>query len=127
VLRLQAIAESIGYTTKKDHIINERVLETSSLFNENCLISGQFWRLDLAMKRKDTYVIIEVQGGRHESKIVQGKDRVKAEDVPLMLRDIDPCYICWRLDSLIGKYKNSDDKIKNILNSPNRFHGTTID
>jgi hypothetical protein len=126
VLRLQEIAESIDYTTKKDHIINDRILETSSFFNENCLVLAQFYRLDLVIKRNGGYIVNEVDGSRHESKIVQGKDSIKTEDVLTMLRKYDPIFIRWKIESLIGRYKQTDEQIKNILNSPKRFHRTVV-
>lgn len=125
VLRLQDIAESIDYHTKKDHNINERIIETSSFFNDNCLVSAQFYRLDLVLKREN-YIICEIDGQRHTTKIVQGKDGIKTDDVLNMLRRYDPIFIRWKIDSLIGKYKQSDDQIKNILNSPKRFHRQVI-
>ena len=126
VLRLKEIAESIDYYCKKDHNINERIIETSSFFDDNCCVWSQFYRLDLVMKRNGSFIVSEIDGGRHDSKIVQGKDGIKTEDILNMLRKHDPVFIRWKIDSLIGKYKQSDLQIKNILNSPKRFHMLTI-
>jgi hypothetical protein len=126
VLRLQEISNSIGYDSKKDHNINERIIETSSFFDDNCRVKTQLYRLDLVLKRNKNYIINEVDGSRHETKIVQGKDGIKTEDVLNMLRKQDPIFIRWKIESLIGKYKQTDEQIKNILNSPKRFHLSSI-
>ena len=126
VLRLQAVAESINYYAKKDHNINERIIETSAFFDDNCRVSNQLYRLDLVLKRNGAYIVNEVDGSRHDTRIVQGKDEIKTDDVLTMLRKYDPIFIRWKIDSLIGRYKQSDDQIKNILNSPKRFHKTTV-
>jgi len=126
VLRLQDIAESIGFQTKKDHNINERIIETSSFFDDNCLVKTQFYRLDLVMKRNKGFIVNEVDGSRHDTKIVQAKDGIKTEDILNMLRSYDPIFIRWKLYALIGTHRHTDFEIKEILNSPKRYHTTTI-
>jgi hypothetical protein len=126
VLRLKSIADGLGYRTKKDHTISEIIDEDSEFISRGIYIDDLYYRLDLVMIPKYGLVIAEVDGHRHDSKIVQAKDDTKTKEVCTILRRFDPFFIRFKIYTLIGKYAWSDGDIQKVLLQPQKYHLKTI-
>ena len=133
VLRLQKLADMMGYKTKKDHIIWEVFGEGGNFFEEHTM--QQFlerknetpiWRLDLVLQRNNQFVWAEIDGWRHEKKTTKGKDDTKTKEVLTILRRFDPFFIRFKLYTLIGQYQWSDDCLTKVLERPWKYHLKTV-
>ena len=133
VLRLQRIADMMGYTTKKDHMVWEVFGEMGHFFKpaiESLFSNPQnddpVWRLDLVMQRNNQFVWAEIDGWRHEKKTTKGKDDTKTKEVLTILRRFDPFFIRFKLYTLIGQYQWSDDCLTKVLERPWKYHLKTV-
>ena len=133
VLRLQKIADMIGYKTKKDHIIWNVFGEGGNFFEQHT--TEQFfnrendtpiWRLDLVMQKDKQFIVAEIDGWRHEKKTTKGKDDTKTKEVLTILRRFDPFFIRFKLYTLIGQYQWSDECLTKVLERPWKYHLKTI-
>lgn len=128
VIDLGKIFERGGYFTKKDATIHNNTglccVDVGG-FPANFAIDGSFFRLDLmAFKRLDQnpWIVLEVQGGRHEKKIVKSKDGIKMEDVIRWLEPKDPIYIQVKIYTITGPYALSEEEWQQIVRRPYKKH-----
>jgi len=133
VLELARIFELGGYFTKKDAVItNSTGLTAIDIggFPATFAIDSSFYRLDLmAFKRLDQnpWIILEVQGGRHEKNTVKSKDRAKMADCLRWLEPKDPIYIQVKIYTIMGPYAMTPERWQEIVRRPYKKHREIID